>query len=367
VGSDFPEDLKKRVVNTAEDPTHALARRLRALREEAWPGVRVTQLGLARALGVSVPSISSWESLDNPKPPPWHRLRAYATFFATPRSTENRQFRLIDPDDMDDAERARRVALERELFDLRAAVAGHPGPDRHTRIPVARSAPEQGTPALGTPQQAGFLTRSDLHALLRDTLLDQRSLMQHALETMDDYLRTPTPEAQATSARLVLLLKSAPWLVASTVLTDNELSHLEADADWSIVWTVSDNDSIEFEYPAVGPSYAPIVLGNLARGVRYRYLVPESRRALDRARVLVSEHANLEVRFLDDDYWRNFASTVDELVVYESSDPAELPHQAYYLYPGSEPRRWIAADRTGSQYRLHDVHQAWSLAKERIG
>ena len=42
-----------------------LARRLRALRQERWPGISLTQGELAQALGgdyrLSVPLISSWE------------------------------------------------------------------------------------------------------------------------------------------------------------------------------------------------------------------------------------------------------------------------------------------------------------------
>ena len=72
------------------DPRLLLARRLRALREEQWPDLKITQLQLGQALGgakpLSVPLISSWESQTNPKIPPYSRLEGYAQLFATRRS-----------------------------------------------------------------------------------------------------------------------------------------------------------------------------------------------------------------------------------------------------------------------------------------
>jgi hypothetical protein len=70
------------------DPRLLLARRLRALREEQWPDLKITQLQLGQALGgekkpLSVPLISSWESQTNPKIPPYFRLEGYAQLFAT--------------------------------------------------------------------------------------------------------------------------------------------------------------------------------------------------------------------------------------------------------------------------------------------
>jgi len=103
-----------------------LARRLRELREERWPG-RVTQLMLARAFGggkaLAVSTISTWESASAPGTPPEHRLRAYATFFATERSLAGGG-RLLPDDELSAAERAERDALFKELLSLRAASSG---------------------------------------------------------------------------------------------------------------------------------------------------------------------------------------------------------------------------------------------------
>ena len=86
-----------------------LARRLRQLREQQWPDARLTQKTLARAFSVeealAAATVSSWESGSAPKIPPRHRLRAYARFFATPRSIE-RSPTLLPWEDLTSDERA---------------------------------------------------------------------------------------------------------------------------------------------------------------------------------------------------------------------------------------------------------------------
>jgi hypothetical protein len=107
-----------------------LAQRLRALREDEWPDVELTQAQLGTALGgdrpLSVPAISSWESQTNPKVPPQHRLVAYARFFATRRSVEGDAPRLLDASELTDEERERWAEIEAELTALRTAALGRP-------------------------------------------------------------------------------------------------------------------------------------------------------------------------------------------------------------------------------------------------
>ncbi|WP_367131771.1 XRE family transcriptional regulator [Saccharothrix sp. HUAS TT1] len=111
--------------------SHSLAHRLRALREEQWPDVTITQSDLAQAFSAdkpaSVPLLSSWESRAKPKTPPLHRLAAYATFFATKRSVETHPYRLIPVDELTIDEQRRRDELLRELTDLRPADRGDDG------------------------------------------------------------------------------------------------------------------------------------------------------------------------------------------------------------------------------------------------
>jgi len=109
-----------------------LARRLRALREEHWPEVKVTQAQLAEALGssgkpVSVPLISSWESRRNPIVPPAFRLEDYATFFATSRSLEGEKGRLLPLEEMTEEEQAAQRELALEMMRLRDDVVAPGG------------------------------------------------------------------------------------------------------------------------------------------------------------------------------------------------------------------------------------------------
>lgn len=97
----------------------ALARRLRELRCEHWPGRLIKQADLAKAIGVTAPAISSWEKDSDPALPTLARLRSYATFFATERSLVARPYRLLKIAELDPAERTRRETLERELVGLR--------------------------------------------------------------------------------------------------------------------------------------------------------------------------------------------------------------------------------------------------------
>jgi hypothetical protein len=99
-----------------------LARKLRGLRESHESGL--TQQALARALSddvrVAVPTISSWESLSNPKLPPAERLRSYALFFSTDRAIDGTPH-LIRERELTAAEKERFEALHEELIGLRDA------------------------------------------------------------------------------------------------------------------------------------------------------------------------------------------------------------------------------------------------------
>jgi hypothetical protein len=105
-------------------PRQVLARRLRALREECWPGRKVRQAELAAALSgagksVSVPLVSSWESRTNPQVPPASRIQDIATFFASPRSFDGKIGRLLSPSELSTPEQAARQELLQELIRLR--------------------------------------------------------------------------------------------------------------------------------------------------------------------------------------------------------------------------------------------------------
>ncbi|MGW5717501.1 helix-turn-helix domain-containing protein [Amycolatopsis sp. NPDC003865] len=98
----------------------ALARRLKALREEQWPDAGLTQGQLAQALGkLSISLISSWENADKPVRPPVRRLEAYATLFATRRSLRGDNLEVLPLEELTDDEQDLRSKLLHELLWLR--------------------------------------------------------------------------------------------------------------------------------------------------------------------------------------------------------------------------------------------------------
>jgi hypothetical protein len=98
-----------------------LARALRELRESTWQEHVLTQAQLAKALSsegsVAAATLSSWESLTNPKTPSASRISAYARFFCTRRSVDGEPH-LIPEDQLTPAELDRFRGLESELFEL---------------------------------------------------------------------------------------------------------------------------------------------------------------------------------------------------------------------------------------------------------
>jgi hypothetical protein len=108
-------------------PAVLLAQRLRQLRQQ-WADARLTQDKLAAAFSaeekLAAATVSSWESLTAPKLPPVHRLRAYARFFATPRSVEQPVPALLPIEKLNPDELAVYTELETELLRLRSSAAG---------------------------------------------------------------------------------------------------------------------------------------------------------------------------------------------------------------------------------------------------
>jgi hypothetical protein len=98
-----------------------LAGALRELRESTWPEQELTQVRLAKALSsegrVAAATLSSWESVTNPKTPPLVRISAYARFFCTERSLEGEPH-LIPEDQLSRDELDRFQKLESELLKL---------------------------------------------------------------------------------------------------------------------------------------------------------------------------------------------------------------------------------------------------------
>jgi hypothetical protein len=162
-----------------------LAQRLRELREQTWPEAGLTQAALAAAFTregtLSSATVSSWESITQPKVPPRSRLIAYARFFATRRSLEGDSPRLIPVDELADEERRKYDNLETELLALRDAARG---PSAKGEAAVTRSwhfadpgpvtlicaqLPETETGSLADPADPNYtelLSYADLDALV---------------------------------------------------------------------------------------------------------------------------------------------------------------------------------------------------------
>jgi hypothetical protein len=143
------------------DARERLARRLRELREQHWPEVKITQGQLASALSrdrsVSVPLISSWESPTNPKIPPSERIDGYAAFFATVRSVADpQQPRLLRDEELTEAELAAKTTLATELSHLRAA-AYHDSWPAAVADPPARSRPSATAEVAAMAEEAEMI------------------------------------------------------------------------------------------------------------------------------------------------------------------------------------------------------------------
>jgi hypothetical protein len=99
-----------------------LAGALRNLRETTWPDRELTQAQLAKALSsegrVAGATLSSWESLTNPKTPSIARISAYARFFCTQRSLDGGEPYLISEDQLTEAELDHFRELESQLLEL---------------------------------------------------------------------------------------------------------------------------------------------------------------------------------------------------------------------------------------------------------
>jgi hypothetical protein len=153
-----------------------LARALRDLRESTWRDQELTQAQIASALSsegrVAAATLSSWESLTNPKTPPVARVSAYARFFCTPRSLEGEPH-LIPEDELTAPELERFRELESGLLQLL-----HPGNHKVPRtfkfddgpvVVICPTAPEELQGPLAAEQDLNFTKMrqyGDLDALV---------------------------------------------------------------------------------------------------------------------------------------------------------------------------------------------------------
>jgi hypothetical protein len=227
-------------VGSAENPALLLAQRLRTLRVQGWPGLRITQRDIATALGASPPSVSSWESQHNGAVPPSKWLEAYATFFATERSVATRPFRVLRPAQLTAAERARRDELLRELTGLRDG-AGDGPPTSHWRfgqgedvVIVCSQLPPRYRNSLpcADPREPGFASMYRYADL--DALMEVHGHLRAANPANNVAVRSPEAlQADDVTSHLVLL-GGVDWkTVTQDVLRslDVPLERLQGGAD----------------------------------------------------------------------------------------------------------------------------------------
>jgi hypothetical protein len=201
-----------------------LAQRLRELRQQQWPGVRLTQEKLATALSADEPltpvTVSSWESLSSPKLPPSRRLLAYARFFATRRSVEGDP-KLLPLEELTEDERAAYKKLETELLSLRSLAAGD-----SSDKPVAASRswrfndtgrvtficaklPNEQTGPLADPSDPNY-TELQAYADL-DALMELHGHIRAENPLMDVYFRIPSEVKPDDLTGHVILIGGVAW------------------------------------------------------------------------------------------------------------------------------------------------------------
>lgn len=195
-----------------------LARALRDLRESEWPDAALTQAELAGALSVesrvASATLSSWESLTNPRTPAPSRLSGYARFFATLRSLDGGPHLIpeseLEPDELD-----RFHELEEHLFGLL-----NPGP-REQRPPtfafaegpvtiICPEAPVDAQGPLARLDNANF-TKLQRYADL-DALIEIWGHVRASNPDLDDIAHCLSSEVEADHlSSHVILLGGIGW------------------------------------------------------------------------------------------------------------------------------------------------------------
>lgn len=227
-------------MTSPENPAVSLARRLRGLREHAWPDVSLTQRDLASALGgsrsLSVPLISSWENQHRPVVPPVERLQSYAAFFATRRSVESHPYRLLDDAELTPAEREQREQLEQQLLEARSqalefqdpVVVAPPGPlagpwrfeDGKPITIVCAPVPRKQQEALPAPDDPE-LAYANLYSYAdADSLIELYGHIRAANPLSVVHLKKATYLTGYDYTTHVVLLGGMDWNDATTTLTD---------------------------------------------------------------------------------------------------------------------------------------------------
>lgn len=245
----------------ALEPSRAvrLARTLRDLRESEWPGVELTQAQLAKALSVesrvASATLSSWESLNNPKTPTASRLSAYARFFASRRSLDPEPH-LIPEDALTPDERDRYRELEVELLGLlhadtpvrRGTLAFDEGP---VTI-ICPEVPEEDRGRLAEPSNPNFNKLQRLADL--DALLEIWGHVRAENRLLAVRYRRPTEVVADDLSGHVILLGGIGWNRVTrrfqTAISQMPITQVEVpELDTGEIFTVKDADGERSFFP----------------------------------------------------------------------------------------------------------------------
>jgi hypothetical protein len=193
-----------------------LARALRDLREKEWPDAELTQAQLAQAMSeknrVAPATLSSWESIGNPKTPSTTRISDYARFFATRRSLEPKPH-LIAEDELEAEELERYRELEAELLEVLHTDV----PERHNTFSfdfgpitiICPELPQEERGELADPSKPNF-NRLQRFADL-DALLEMWGHVRTQNPTLATRIRLPTEVVADDLSAHVILLGGIGW------------------------------------------------------------------------------------------------------------------------------------------------------------
>jgi hypothetical protein len=228
---------------------------------------------------------------------------------------------------------------------------------------------------LGPVGSSAVVARLEQDPATAGALADRRSCFQVSLQLISDaldeaiagHLSRAEQSALARRTRMILnLLDASPAISLSFVIEDRILADLERTTTADCVWIISPDESIEFEYPDPTTSFSGVVLENLRRGVRYRYLSINTDATRDRAHRLLAltkgqaEQGQFQIRFLSPDYWATLRTFTDEIVLFTQPEAAT----AFYRFPDGKPaRRWVQAPRADAKLRADDIRATWELAE----
>jgi hypothetical protein len=237
-----------------------LARTLRDLRESEWPDVELTQAQLAKALSadsrVASATLSSWESLTNPKTPTASRLTSYARFFATRRSVEGKEPRLLAEKELNADEVERFRELEAELLGLLRAdtelLRGTFAFDEGPVTIICPEVPEAERGAMAKPTNPNFNKLQRLADL--DALLEIWGHVRAENPQLGVRYRRPSEVVADDLSGHVILIGGIGWNKVTrrfqTAISQMPITQVEVpELDTGEIFTVKDDDGARSFFP----------------------------------------------------------------------------------------------------------------------